>query len=53
MGVNLAPIVRNFSIVPENFTSSSHDVEDGCVTPGMPTTHIGVVSLNFCKLVAC
>ncbi|MGB2713048.1 MAG: lysyl oxidase family protein [Vicinamibacterales bacterium] len=34
MGVNLVPIVRNFSIHSENFTASSHDVEDGCVTPG-------------------
>jgi hypothetical protein len=34
MGVNLVPIVRDFSIHNENFTASSHDVEDGCVTPG-------------------
>jgi hypothetical protein len=34
MGVNLVPIVRDFSIHTENFTGS-HDVDDGCVTPGM------------------
>jgi hypothetical protein len=34
MGVNLVPIVRNFSIHTENFTGSSHDVADGCVTVG-------------------
>lgn len=34
MGVNLVPIVRNFSISTEFFPSNSHDVADGCVTPG-------------------
>lgn len=34
MGVNLVPIVRSFSIHNEDFTGS-HDVDDGCVTPGM------------------
>lgn len=34
MGVNLVPIVRSFSIHTETFSASSHDVEDGCVTPG-------------------
>jgi len=34
MGVNLVPIVRSFSIHNETFSAGSHDVEDGCVTPG-------------------
>ena len=33
-GVNLVPIVRSFSIHTESFAPNSHDVEDGCVTPG-------------------
>ncbi|NGO56077.1 lysyl oxidase family protein [Allomesorhizobium camelthorni] len=35
MGVNLVPIVRNFSIHTENFAAGSHDIDDGCVTQGM------------------
>lgn len=34
MGVNLVPIVRNFSIQSETFASNSHDIQDGCVTAG-------------------
>ena len=34
MGVNLVPIVRDFSIHTETFGSSSHDIADGCVTAG-------------------
>src|SRR5712692_641176 len=34
MGVNLVPIVRNFSIATGTFASSSHDISDGCVTAG-------------------
>ena len=34
MGVNLVTIVRNFAIQTEAFAAGSHDVEDGCVTPG-------------------
>jgi hypothetical protein len=34
MGVNLVTIVRNFSIHDETFPPDSHDVQDGCVTPG-------------------
>lgn len=34
MGVNLVPIVRDFSIHTQTFTSGSLDVMDGCVTPG-------------------
>jgi hypothetical protein len=34
MGANLVPIVRNFSIHHENFSTVDHAVEDGCVTPG-------------------
>jgi len=34
MGVNLVTIVRNFSISTETFAQNSHDVQDGCVTPG-------------------
>lgn len=34
MGVNLVTIVRNFAIHHETFAAGSHDVEDGCVTPG-------------------
>ena len=34
MGVNLVTIVRNFSIHRETFAANSHDVQDGCVTPG-------------------
>ncbi|HEX9458232.1 MAG TPA: lysyl oxidase family protein [Thermoanaerobaculia bacterium] len=34
MGVNLISKVRNFSIGTETFPSGSHDVQDGCVTPG-------------------
>jgi len=35
MGVNLVPIVRDFSITAENFDPSSHDIADGCVTAGV------------------
>jgi hypothetical protein len=34
MGANLVTIVRNFAISVENFGQNSHDVQDGCVTPG-------------------
>ena len=34
MGVNLVTRVRNFSISTQAFSSSDHDVQDGCVTPG-------------------
>ena len=34
MGVNLVTIVRNFHIRHETFSTSDHDVQDGCVTPG-------------------
>lgn len=34
MGVNLVTIVRNFRISHETFAADSHDVQDGCVTPG-------------------
>jgi hypothetical protein len=34
MGVNLVTIVRNFAIRHETFAADSHDVQDGCVTPG-------------------
>lgn len=34
MGVNLVTRVRSFSIHNETFSSSDHDVQDGCVTPG-------------------
>ena len=34
MSVNLVTRVRNFSIHTETFSSSNHDVQDGCVTPG-------------------
>jgi hypothetical protein len=34
MGVNLVTRVRNFQIGTEAFASDSHDVQDGCVTPG-------------------
>jgi hypothetical protein len=34
MGVNLVTKVRNFRIATETFNSNSHDVQDGCVTPG-------------------
>ena len=34
MGANLVTIVRNFAISTENFAANSHDVQDGCVTPG-------------------
>lgn len=34
MGVNLVTRVRNFSISTQTFSSSDHDVQDGCVTPG-------------------
>jgi hypothetical protein len=43
MGVNLVTRVRNFHIGTETFTSSSHDVQDGCVTPG---SH-GVLRFDF------
>lgn len=33
-GVNLVPDVRNFRISTEEFDESSHDVEDGYITPG-------------------
>jgi len=35
MGVNLVPIVQDFSITAENFDPSSHDIADGCVTAGV------------------
>jgi hypothetical protein len=34
MGVNLVTRVRDFSIQNTSFASGSHDVQDGCVTPG-------------------
>jgi len=34
MGVNLVPIVRDFSISSETFDPSSHDIAAGCVTAG-------------------
>ena len=34
MGVNLVPIVRDFSIDDETFAADSGSVVDGCVTPG-------------------
>ena len=34
MGVNLVTRVRNFYIQQRSFSSSDHDVQDGCVTPG-------------------
>ena len=34
MGVNLIPIVRDFSIHTETFDPSSHDIADGCITAG-------------------
>src|SRR5215210_9222214 len=34
MGVNLVTRVRNFSIDQQTFSTSDHDVQDGCVTPG-------------------
>lgn len=34
MGVNLVTRVRDFSIQNTSFSSTSHDVQDGCVTPG-------------------
>ncbi len=34
MGVNLVTRVRNFSIKNPTFSSTDHDVQDGCVTPG-------------------
>ncbi len=34
MGVNFVTKVRNFRIEDRNFSSDSHDVHDGCVTPG-------------------
>jgi Lysyl oxidase len=34
MGANLVTIVRNFAISVETFEKDSHDVQDGCVTPG-------------------
>lgn len=34
MSVNLVTIVRNFHIRHETFSATSHDVQDGCVTPG-------------------
>ena len=34
MGVNLVTITRNFAIHTETFAADSHDVQDGCVTPG-------------------
>jgi hypothetical protein len=33
-GVNLVPIIRNFRIQNASFSSTSKDVQDGCVTPG-------------------
>ena len=34
MGVNLVTRVRNFAISTQTFSSTDHDVQDGCVTPG-------------------
>ena len=34
MGVNLVTRVRDFSIQNTSFAAGSHDVQDGCVTPG-------------------
>lgn len=34
MGVNLVTRVRNFYVQNRTFSSSDHDVQDGCVTPG-------------------
>jgi hypothetical protein len=34
MGVNLVTRVRDFSIQNTSFSPTSHDVQDGCVTPG-------------------
>jgi hypothetical protein len=34
MGVNLVPIVRNFTISTETFAAGDHSVQDGCVTVG-------------------
>lgn len=34
MGVNLVTRVRDFSIQNTSFSANSHDVQDGCVTPG-------------------
>jgi len=34
VGVNLVTRVRNFSISTQTFSSTDHDVQDGCVTPG-------------------
>jgi hypothetical protein len=34
VGVNLVTRVRDFSIHNTSFSSTSHDVQDGCVTPG-------------------
>jgi hypothetical protein len=34
MGVNLVPIVRDFSIHTETFNPGAHDIDDGCVTAG-------------------
>jgi hypothetical protein len=34
MGVNLVTRVRDFQVFNESFGPSSHDVQDGCVTPG-------------------
>lgn len=34
MGVNLVTRVRAFTIQNTSFSSTSHDVQDGCVTPG-------------------
>jgi hypothetical protein len=35
MGVNLVTRVRNFAISNQTFSATDHDVQDGCVTPGM------------------
>ncbi len=43
MGVNLVTRVRNFYVQEENFDAESHEVHDGCVTPG---TH-RVVRFDF------
>lgn len=34
MGVNLVTRVRNFYVQSQTFSSSDHDVQDGCVTSG-------------------
>ena len=35
MGVNLVTRVRSFAISTQTFSANDHDVQDGCVTPGV------------------